>query len=70
MVFTLNEIVLGAVRRNPNCRRPTEDEFQTVCSEWLRLSYDRHGGRRLRDMRKKNSTAGASAESNLESTAQ
>lgn len=37
-----------AVRRNPLCHRPTENEFDRVAAEWLRLAPDRAGGRKKR----------------------
>lgn len=52
----------GAVRRNPSCRRPTEEEWQRACAEWLRLAYDRDGGRKAREV---NRRAAATATASL-----
>jgi hypothetical protein len=46
-----------AVRRNPYCQRPSQTDFVKVASEWLRLAYDRDGGRKERAFRKAASAA-------------
>lgn len=58
----------GAVRRNPACKRPTESDFRVVCAEWLRLAYDRNGGRKARALKKKKEAVNTDVEHDMSSS--
>ncbi|XP_073711069.1 uncharacterized protein [Misgurnus anguillicaudatus] len=46
--LVLKEVVIGAVRQNPQTRASTQKEIELTIIKWLHLAGDRDGGRRER----------------------